>query len=299
MSDMLNVDTWKHQWDAFMSAPYIIGTLLFIVLIIAVPSTWWFRGATLRGLITSLREQIVSLKAENAGQKEIFENRRQLAVEKVELAYQAKSDVERQLNDLRAASVGDDAIAPRLAGLKQAIDKASIANNAVVSAAVGVNFPDGISVHRISFYIPELDSKSVLHLYVELFNGTGEDLALSKIDGHIELSQEIAANGVKKRGIMALPTFYEHSQNNVPKNQNFSFKLSQEVHSKFAESWSLGSYVLDFSNLNILVHPIADSTNIARLPLWGAAVIVRDGTAVRASQREYIDGQRKSWPPVS
>jgi hypothetical protein len=160
------------------------------------------------------------------------------------------------------------------------------------------NFPDGINVHHISFYIPELDSKSILHLYVELFNGTGEDLTLSKIDGHIELVQETAGEH-RKRGPMARPSFYDHSQNNVLKNHNFSFKISQEVHSKFAESWPLGNYVLDFRTLNIMVHPIGDPTRTARLPLWDAAVIARDGTTVRTSRRGYFDGQRKSWPPMS
>jgi hypothetical protein len=28
------------------------------------------------------------------------------------------------------------------------------------------NFPDGINVHRISFYIPDLDSKGILHIYI-------------------------------------------------------------------------------------------------------------------------------------
>jgi hypothetical protein len=161
------------------------------------------------------------------------------------------------------------------------------------------NFPEGINVHRISFYIPDLDSKSFLHLHVELFNGTGEDLTLSKIDGHVELRQETAAGEVKIRGPMARPSFYEHSQNNIPKYHNFSFKLSQEVHPKFAESWPLGNYVLDFRHLNILVHPIDDPTRIARLPLCDAAKIERVGTTVKESLRWYIDGQRKSWPPVS
>jgi hypothetical protein len=160
------------------------------------------------------------------------------------------------------------------------------------------NFPDGINVHHISFYIPELDSKSILHLYIELFNGTGEELTISKIDGRIDLFQE-TSGALKKRGPMARPGFYDHSQNMIPKNYNFAFKLSQEVHSKFAESWLPGNYVLDFRNLNILVHPIDDPTRIARLPLWDAAKIERVGTTVRESRIGYFDGQRKSWPPVS
>lgn len=52
------------------------------------------------------------------------------------------------------------------------------------------NFPDGINVNQIKCYIPDLDSKGFLHLYLELFNGTGVELVLSNIRGHIDLSQK-------------------------------------------------------------------------------------------------------------
>jgi len=124
--DVLNPDIWKRQWEAFMNAPYIFLPLL----IIAAVAVWWGRGAV-------LEERIAVLKAQNESQNTIFENRRQLATEKVELANQAKSEVERQLNDLKASSVGNDALARRLERLEQAIEKVSAANNAVVKAAVG------------------------------------------------------------------------------------------------------------------------------------------------------------------
>ncbi len=126
MADMLNPDTWKNQWEAFMKAPYIIFPLIISVM----AAVWWLRGAILQG-------QIDVLVRENASQNAIFENRRQLAAEKVELANQAKSEVERQLNDLKASSVGNDALVTMVSRLEQAIEKVSAANNAVVKAAVG------------------------------------------------------------------------------------------------------------------------------------------------------------------
>jgi hypothetical protein len=123
MADVLSPEIWKHQWEAFMSAPYII----FPLLILAAGAVWWLRGAL-------VKEQIAVLKAENESQNTIFENRRQLAAEKVELANQAKAEVERQFNDLKASLVGNDALAARVARMESAIEKLSAANNAVRSA---------------------------------------------------------------------------------------------------------------------------------------------------------------------
>jgi len=75
MWDMFNPDAWKHQWEAFMKAPYIV----FPILILAMTAVWLIRG-----------ERIAVLEAENTSQNTIFENRRQLAAEKVELANREK-----------------------------------------------------------------------------------------------------------------------------------------------------------------------------------------------------------------
>jgi hypothetical protein len=68
--------TWKQQWDAFMSAPYIIGPILIIM----AAAAWWFRGKTLGGVIAGLRERMT-----------VFEERLQLAAEKAALANEAKN----------------------------------------------------------------------------------------------------------------------------------------------------------------------------------------------------------------
>jgi hypothetical protein len=93
MSEIFSSDMWKHQWDAFMSAPYI----MIPPLILTALATWWFRGSLLSGTIAGLKEQIVNLSSENASQKEIFENRKQLAAETVEKANRAGNEVERRL----------------------------------------------------------------------------------------------------------------------------------------------------------------------------------------------------------
>jgi hypothetical protein len=109
MADIFSSDTWKQQWEAVMKAPYIIFPLLILV----AAAVWWLRGTILQG-------QIDILKAENASQNTIFESRWQLAAEKIELANQAKAEVERQLNSLKVSSAGNDILAARVARLEQA-----------------------------------------------------------------------------------------------------------------------------------------------------------------------------------
>jgi hypothetical protein len=49
-----SLETWKQQWTAFWSAPYII--LPFIVA--SFLAAWWFRGKTKEGEIAGLERQI-------------------------------------------------------------------------------------------------------------------------------------------------------------------------------------------------------------------------------------------------
>ena len=89
----LSLDEWKRQWDALMRAPYIICPLL----IFAVGVAWWLRGS-------QLQEQIGALKEAIKTQNEIFENRRQLAAERIDLANVAKAEVEKAVQRIK---IGD------------------------------------------------------------------------------------------------------------------------------------------------------------------------------------------------
>jgi hypothetical protein len=110
MADVLKLD-WKRQWEALMNAPYVI----IPPLIVGALASWWFCSTLYQSEIAALRERI------------------QLAAEKVELANQAKAEVERKVNDLHTSLAGNDALLARVAKLEDAIRKLSLANDAVRS----------------------------------------------------------------------------------------------------------------------------------------------------------------------
>jgi hypothetical protein len=128
MNSLLNIDTWKRQLETFLAAPYIIGPIVLVVAII----TWWFRGHTLHGAIAGLREQIA-----------VSDERIKLAAEKAALANEAKDDLERQLQELRAAITANsdrgqpNAILAAIIRIDTALQKLSGANSEVISVLSG------------------------------------------------------------------------------------------------------------------------------------------------------------------
>jgi outer membrane murein-binding lipoprotein Lpp len=118
---------WRIQWNAFLSAPYII---LPPAIILAV-ATWWFRGTMFQSTIAGLREQIKA-----------FEARLKLADDRAAWANEVRDDIARQFKDFKAeiASGGawKDALTARVATMGATIDKLEAANNAVRSA-IGVS----------------------------------------------------------------------------------------------------------------------------------------------------------------
>src|SRR5262245_47209170 len=78
--EVFNQD-WKHQWDTFMSAPYIVAPFVIGGGFIG----WWLKGIKSDNIINGLNGRI-----------EIFGDRLTLAAQKVEAANQAKAEIERQ-----------------------------------------------------------------------------------------------------------------------------------------------------------------------------------------------------------
>jgi len=134
--DPFSRDAWKQQWDAFVSAPFIIFPPLAVVAFIV----WWFRGRIDEAVAAGLREQIKA-----------FETRLQLADDKAARANEIKEDVVGQFNTLKlevAAKVANGDLTGRVVRLEAAIEKLSAANNAVRSAigvAAGASAVTGIS----------------------------------------------------------------------------------------------------------------------------------------------------------
>ena len=125
MLDKLDPEIWKQQWDAFMSAPYIMLPLLAVVALVA----WWFRGKMSKATIDGQRERIA-----------LFDDRLKFAADKAASANQAKDEVEKQFQAYKAEvarNTGQTSLAARAAKVNAAIEELSAANNAV-SSAIGV-----------------------------------------------------------------------------------------------------------------------------------------------------------------
>jgi hypothetical protein len=72
--DASNPDTWKQQWMALTSAPYIVAPLIVFAGLVG----WWLRGIAIAGL---------------KGRISVFEDRLKLAAKQAESARQAKDKV--------------------------------------------------------------------------------------------------------------------------------------------------------------------------------------------------------------
>jgi hypothetical protein len=80
-------ETWKQQWTAFWSAPYII--LPFIM--VSLWAAWWFRGRTSEGEIAGLEREISALN-----------ERLRLAADLVAASDRAKDELEKQFQAYEA-----------------------------------------------------------------------------------------------------------------------------------------------------------------------------------------------------
>jgi hypothetical protein len=129
---LLNPDEWKRQWEAFMSAPYIIFPIAFAAGLVG----WWLKGIKSDGRIAGYEGTIVSLKAAN----DVYEARLKFAADQTEVANKAKEEAESNQRLLKAeiaASASKEELTALAAKVDIAIEKFAVANNAVKSA-VGV-----------------------------------------------------------------------------------------------------------------------------------------------------------------
>ena len=85
--DVSNPDTWKQQWTAFTSAPYImLPSILFAGLV-----GWWLKGTTSKRTIARLNGRI-----------SVYEDRLELAAIQAESARQAKNEVANEFQTYKA-----------------------------------------------------------------------------------------------------------------------------------------------------------------------------------------------------
>jgi hypothetical protein len=150
--DIFNSDFWKQQWEAFVTAPFI----MLPPIAIAAWAGWWLKGTVSEGTIASLKGRLELAKDRKSAdefegkiavlklQIALFENRLKLADEKVELADKTRAEVERQFKAFKdevAADVGSSHAA-QAAKVDAAIADFSVANNAVSSAVSLVKSED-------------------------------------------------------------------------------------------------------------------------------------------------------------
>src|SRR4051812_27054757 len=114
MGALSDLDVWKRQWEALMSAPYIIVPLLVLMFAFA----WWLRGHTKKDEIAGLRERMT-----------VFEDRLKLAAEKAGSANEAKNEVEKQFQALKTeVAKADTATLALIAKVDAALTRLSSAN---------------------------------------------------------------------------------------------------------------------------------------------------------------------------
>jgi hypothetical protein len=117
---LLNPDTWKQQWTAFMSAPYIVAPLLMLF----------------GGLVGLLLGRIATLKVRIS----VFEDRLKLAAEQAESARQAKDEVAKEFETYEvevAAKAENAALGASAARVQGAILRFAAVNN-TLSEILGV-----------------------------------------------------------------------------------------------------------------------------------------------------------------
>ena len=87
-------ETWKQQWAAFWSAPWLVGPLIALAGFVG----WWFRGRNSEAQIAGLNAQMAALN-----------ERLTLAKELAAASDKAKDELEKQLMTYRAdvAATGD------------------------------------------------------------------------------------------------------------------------------------------------------------------------------------------------
>jgi hypothetical protein len=159
----------------------------------------------------------------------------------------------------------------------------SVANGRLIqrpAKPAGDPFPRAFNVPRIWFQNPDLSSKGLIYINIDVFNGNNEEIVLKKITGAISLKFKGAPAATPiERGRLITPCFSSPRQNQFGALQAFYLILEQEVPQKLADeflNWvDNTSYIFDFENLNIIVKGV-DSRKETRLLLWDQAELPKN-----------------------
>jgi hypothetical protein len=130
--DPFNPETWKHQWEVFITAPYIIFPLIVVGLIIG----WWI-GSRLGGAgISGLNATIGNLNTRN----EVLEERLRLAADRERDVREKMASLEREFQQWKAQVAADaprETLAPLTGNVNSAFEQLKTANTALGAALRG------------------------------------------------------------------------------------------------------------------------------------------------------------------
>jgi hypothetical protein len=153
--------------------------------------------------------------------------------------------------------------------------------------AVSSPFPSGLHISRIWVQRNHLAQRSVIHINLDGFNGTGEDVFLTSIKGNIIVRTESG----KPIWNLAPPTFAGVRNTRIDAYREFCITLEQDIPKRLATEM-LGRDELDrslvFDDLDIIVQAVNDPSKTARLPLWDGVALVRNGGEIRADRQIFL-----------
>jgi chromosome segregation ATPase len=138
--DPFNPETWKHQWEVFITAPYIILPLMVLSLV----AGWWIGNKLASAGISGLNGTISNLNARIG----VLEERLRFAAEREQDVQRARETLEKQVEELKAqiaAGAQKEELAPISARVDAALGEFRAANTAL-SAIIGIHQPQSVTL---------------------------------------------------------------------------------------------------------------------------------------------------------
>jgi hypothetical protein len=165
-------------------------------------------------------------------------------------------------------------------------------------------FTSALNVSDISFQKENLESTSLIHITVCVFNGTGHPIFLKSIDGFASVSLKYN-NQVEETVLverLIKPHFFNATQNAFDGYGPFYFILEQPLPKEVVtqiENWpSNATFIFNFENLTITVQSTKDSQKNAAIPLWDMAVLHRQGGGIKAMAGYKLRFDRRAQLPT-
>jgi hypothetical protein len=153
-------------------------------------------------------------------------------------------------------------------------------------------FPAALYVPGTWMQTPMLVEHGVIHINIDMINGTNEDIYLKAINGSIAVTRVDQNDDKKALGELSSPRFAEMRRNHIDKFQGFSFTLVQDLPKRLVTELSNWDekihYIFDFGKLNIIVQSANHPEKTARLPLWDQAHLEKKGNKIAASRISMI-----------